>query len=394
MTSEYTQIYADYNATTPCDQRVVDAMLPYFNTHFGNPSSSHHPHGWLAMDAIDRASESLGAALGVSPKELVFTSGSTESINSILKGLCLKGRTKRDHIITSKAEHKAVLDTCKALEALGASVTYLDVTADGLVDLEQLQQHISDTTLVVAIMLANNETGVIQPLQEISALCEKHGCLLFSDATQALGKILLDDLFEHVDFACFSAHKVYGPKGVGLTYIKEGNEKFLEAFVHGGGQQRKLRGGTYNTPGIVGMARAVELSVKDLTEESARLRTLRDQLQEGLSAIEATILNGAAAERLPNTLNVSFKYVDGEGLLRALSKYVSVTNGSACNSANVNPSHVLTAMGIPEVLAFSSIRFSLGRFTTQEEVEQVIEIVSREVAAQREANILWERRKR
>ncbi|THD68866.1 cysteine desulfurase [Robertkochia marina] len=394
MTSKYTRIYADYNATTPCDQRVVDTMMPYFNMHFGNPSSSHHAHGWLAMDAIDSASETLGTALGVSPGELVFTSGSTESINSILKGLYLKGRSKRNHIITSKAEHKAVLDTCQALEAEGAKVTYLDVTANGLVDTQQLKQHISDTTLVVAIMLANNETGVIQPLQEISELCKTYGSFLFSDATQALGKIPLDDFFDHVDFACFSSHKVYGPKGVGLTYIKDGNEKFLEAFMHGGGQQRKLRGGTYNTPGIVGMARAVELSVKNLEVEFARLRGLRDQLQEGLSAIEETVVNGAAASRLPNTLNVSFKYVDGEGLLRALSKQVSVSNGSACNSANVNPSHVLTAMGIPEVLAFSSIRFSLGRYTTQEEVEQIIAIVSREVAAQREANILWERRKR
>ena len=321
MKSQYAQIYLDYNATTPCDQRVVDVMLPYFNTHFGNASSSHHPFGWLAKDGMDKATEAISKTLGVSLKELVYTSGSTESINGILKGLYRKNRHERNHIITTKAEHKAVLDVCEFLEAEGASVTYLDVTPDGLVDMQQLKNEISKNTLVVSILFANNETGVIQPLDVISQLCKANGSLLFSDATQALGKIEMNDFFEQVDFACFSGHKLYGPKGIGLTYIKEKSAEYLDTFIQGGGQQRAWRGGTYNTPAIVGLSEAIVLAEKSLAEETKRLKVLRNQLQKGLSAIEESIVNGENVSRLPNTLHMSFKYIDGENLLRALSRF-------------------------------------------------------------------------
>jgi len=390
--SQYSQIYLDYNATTPCDQAVVDVMFPYFNTHFGNASSSHHPFGWLAKDAIDEATEAISKTLGVSSKEFVYTSGATESINGILKGLYRKNKSKRNHIVTTKAEHKAVLDVCKFLESEGALVTYLDVTSDGLVDIQQLKDSISKNTLVVSILYANNETGVIQPLDVISRLCKAKGSFLFSDATQALGKIEMNDFFEQVDFACFSGHKLYGPKGIGLSFIKEKNANNIDAFIHGGGQQRSLRGGTYNTPAIVGLSKAIVLAEKSLTKETKRLKDLRNQLQDGLSAIEESIVNGKNVNRLPNTLNISFKYIDGVNLLRGLSRFLAVSNGSACNSAEVNPSHVLIAMDIPATLAFSSLRFSLGRFTSSEDIKNTINIVTNEVAKQRKSNILWERR--
>lgn len=394
MNAPYSQLYMDYNATTPCDKRVVEAMLPYFSEHFGNASSAHHPYGWLAKEALENATAAIAQILGVAPGELVYTSGSTESINSILKGLFRKHRLERQHIITTKAEHKAVLDTCGYLETQGAKVTYLDVLANGLVDMEQLERVISENTLLVAVMHANNETGVIQDLGQISQLCKNCGSLLFSDATQALGKLDMQNFFELVDFACFSGHKIYGPKGMGLTYIKERNKVLPEVFIHGGGQQNGLRGGTYNTPGIVGLSKALQLATDDLTQEMLRIKGLRDTLQEGLSALEAVVVNGSGAARLPNTLNISFKYVDGEGLLRALGTRIAVSNGSACNSASVNPSHVLTAMGVSEELAFASLRFSLGRYTTEEEIHRTIEMVTREVAARRASNILWERRSR
>lgn len=392
MDSTYSQIYLDYNATTPCDQRVVDKMLPFFNTHFGNASSEHHPYGWMAKDAIEEATGEIAKILGVSAKELVYTSGSTESINQVLKGIYKKNRKERNHIITTRAEHKAVLDVCATLEAEGARITYLDVTANGKIDPDQLKAAISKDTLVVAVMYANNETGVIQELDEISHLCKANGSLLFSDATQALGKISLDTFFEKVDFACFSGHKIYGPKGTGITFIRKSAEKFLDAFIDGGGQQRQQRGGTYNTPGIIGMAEAVRLVNENFTGEVARVRGLRDRLEEGLRGIEQSVINGKGTDRLPNTLNMSFKYVDGEGLLRGLSSKLAVSNGSACNSANVNPSHVLTAMGVSESLAFASLRFSLGRYTTLQDVENTISLVTDEVERQRASNILWERR--
>ena len=392
MNTKYSQIYLDYNATTPCDKAVVAAMLPYFSQDFGNASSGHHPYGWLAMDAIEETTNTIAASLDISPKEITYTSGSTESINSILKGVFQARKAKRNHIITSKAEHKAVLDVCASLEKEGAEITYLDVDVSGLIDIAQLEAAISEQTSIVALMLANNETGVIQPLEAIANLCNTNGCLLFSDATQALGKIPLYGFFECVDFACFSAHKIYGPKGIGFTYSKSSTTKALGAYIHGGGQQEGRRGGTYNTPAIIGKGIALELALKQQQEITVRLSQLRNHLQEGLSTIEESVVNCASVNRLPNTLNMSFKYVDGQQLLRALSRHLAISNGSACNSAAVNPSHVLTAMGISKALAFSSLRFSLGKYTTAQEIEKTIAIVIEEVAKQRASNILWERR--
>jgi len=385
-------IYLDYNATTPCAPEVIDVMLPYLREHFGNASSEHHPYGWYTKDAITEATNQMAKRLGVSRKELIYTSGATESINSILKGVFTHNQSARNQIITVKTEHKAVLDVCKYLERQGAEVVYLNVSGDGLIDLEDLAQKLSDQTLITAIMFANNETGVIQPIAEIAQRCRENGSLFFSDATQALGKLDLTTFFQEVDFACFSGHKLYGPKGIGLTYCKEAHLKQLDPFVHGGGQQRAMRGGTYNTPAIMGLAKAMEIATERRTSFMEKLSSLRDRLQTGLSQIEESYINGAEAPRLPNTLNISFKYVDGEGLLRTLGKDIAVSNGSACNSASVNPSHVLTAMGHSESLAFSSLRFSLGEGTTEEEIDRCIEVVTAAVAQLRASNILWERR--
>ena len=386
------QIYLDYNATTPCSDEVISAMLPFFKDNFGNASSSHHHYGWRAKQALDDGTLEIAESLNIAVKEIIYTSGSTESINAIFKSVFEAYRPKKNHIITSKAEHKAVLDVCKFLEQKGADITYLDVDQRGLVSIEDLKSELTDSTLMVALMVANNETGVIQPLDEIAALCKQKEVFLFSDATQALGKIHLDHFFELVDFACFSGHKIYGPKGIGFCYIKETHQKHLEAFIHGGGQQRGLRGGTYNTPGIVGVSKAVTESLCKQKEESNRLLHLRDKLKNGLSQIDEITVNGESADRLPNTLNVSFHYVDGENLLRALSSSIAVSNGSACNSAAVKPSHVLTAMGVAPEIAMASIRFSLGKYTTPEDIDKTIKIVTEQVASLREENILWERR--
>ena len=389
----YSQLYFDNNATTACDKRVVEAMLPYFNQDFGNPSSSHHPYGWMAKNAIEDAGNLIASTLKISEKDIIYTSGATESINMILKGVCHQRSKDGNHIITSKAEHKAVLDTCQVLESEGFEITYLDVDEHGQIDADIFKKALRKETILAAIMYANNETGVVQPLKEIGALTEANNILLFSDTTQALGKVSLDEIFEVVDFACFSAHKVYGPKGVGMVYIRDNeNSSNVSSFIQGGGQQRGMRGGTLNTPGIVGLSKAIALSYENFEEETQRIQNLRDQLENGLLQIELAVSNGTISERLPNTANISFKYVDGDTLLRSLSHRIAVSNGSACNSAAVAPSHVLTAMGIESSLAQASLRFSLGRYTTQNDVEQAIEIVSDEIGKQRMNNILWERR--
>lgn len=389
----YSQLYFDYNATTPCAQEVVEAMLPHFHDDFGNPSSSHHPYGWLAKSAVEDATLVIAKHLGVPAHDLVFTSGSTESINMVLKGIAGKRQKKGNHIITSKAEHKAVLETCAFLEDEGFEVTYLDVDSDGLISLGQFKKALRPDTILVSILYANNETGIIQPLEEIAALAHANGTQFFSDATQALGKISLDKVLEFVDFACFSGHKVYGPKGMGLVYIKNNaDQDVLPSLIQGGGQQKGQRGGTINTPGIVGMARAIALAYENLEEEIQRMKTLRDQLEEGLLAMEMSVSNSKTALRLPNTVNISFQFVDGANLLTALSKDIAVSNGSACNSSSVEPSHVLLAMGVERSLAYASLRLSLGRYTTQNDIEKAIQIVTNEVSKQRENNILWERR--
>lgn len=389
----YSQLYFDYNATTPCAKEVVDAMLPHFHEDFGNPSSSHHPYGWLAKSAVEDATLSMAKNLGVSPSSLVYTSGSTESINMVLKGVARKMHSKGKHIITTKVEHKAVLDTCAFLEADGFEISYLDVNSDGLISLETLNKTLRSDTILVSILYANNETGIIQPLDEIAKLTHENGSLLFSDTTQALGKLDLKEVLNQVDFACFSAHKVYGPKGIGLVYIKNNeNGDGLPSLIQGGGQQRRQRGGTINTPLIVGFAKAVELALFNLDAEKKRLEQLRLQLESGLLEIEMAISNTTNSERLPNTVHVSFPFVDGANLLTALSRQIAVSNGSACNSSSVEPSHVLTAMGIERSLAYASLRLSIGKYTAESDVEKAIEIITVEVAKQRESNILWERR--
>lgn len=389
----YKQLYFDYNSTTPCDKKVVDAMLPFFNEDFGNASSSHHPYGWLSKSAVEDATTSLAKNLGVTATSIVYTSGATEGINMVLKGVARKLQNKGKHIITTQVEHKAVLDTCAFLEEDGFEVTYLKVNSKGLISIDELREMLRPDTILVSILYANNETGCIQPLQEIAKLTHQNKSLLFSDTTQALGKIDVTHVLNQVDFACFSAHKVYGPKGIGLVYIK-GNEyqNSLPSFIQGGGQQKKQRGGTVNTPLIVGFAKSVELVYDNLQEESRRLAYLRNKLETGLLKIELAISNTNTLERLPNTVHISFPFVDGANLLNALSGQIAVSNGSACNSAAVEPSHVLTAMGVDRSLAFASLRLSMGRFTSENDVKNAIEIISKEVNKQRETNILWERR--
>ena len=388
----YSQLYFDYNSTTPCIREVVDAMLPYFDKDFGNPSSNHHPYGWMAKSAVEEATGQIAKVLGIAASDLIFTSGSTESINMVIKGVARKMGQRGKHIITTKTEHKAVLDTCSFLEGEGYEVTYLDVEADGLLPLAQLKKTLRPDTILVCALFANNETGVIQPLEEISELTHANGSLLFSDTTQALGKVPLTEVLELVDFACFSAHKVYGPKGIGLVYIKE-NDAYdtLPSFIQGGGQQKGQRGGTINTPLIVGFAKAIQMAHENLESEIQRLQDLRNQLEEGLLAVRLSVSNSRTPQRLPNTVNISFPFVDGATLLTALGNRIAVSNGSACNSASVEPSHVLLAMGVEKSLAYASLRLSIGRYTTQSDIVNAIDIVGSEVARQRESNILWER---
>jgi cysteine desulfurase len=389
----YTQLYFDYNATTPCSSEVMDAMMPYFKDHFGNPSSSHHPYGWLARSAVDDSRAAIAEILGVEANELIFTSGATESINTILKGIVRKHRGKRNHIITTKAEHKAVLDTCAFLEADGVEVTYLDVNSQGLVCRDEFENALREDTMLVSVMYANNETGIIQPLDYISELTRANGALLFSDLTQVLGKADLRGVLKLVDFACFSGHKVYAPKGIGLIYARNNPDyNALPSFIQGGGQQKGQRGGTINTPLIVGLAKAIIHAEEILAEECLRLQSLRDRLDEGLLDIELAVSNNRHTQRLPNTSHFSFPYVDGGSLLTALGRRIAVSNGSACNSASVAPSHVLLAMGIDPSLAFASIRLSIGRYTTEDDIEKAIDLISTLVAEQREENIMWERR--
>ncbi len=389
----YSQLYFDYNATTPCDPEVVDAMLPYFREHFGNPSSSHHPYGWLAKSAVEDARQEIAEALKTAPDSLLFTSGATESINTVLKGVAHKRGAGRTHILTTRAEHKAVLDTCAALENEGFEVTYLDVDPQGLVRMEEFREALRPETALVAVLYANNETGILQPLEEIAEMTAANGSLLFSDTTQALGKVPMHQVLDLVDYACFSGHKIYGPKGIGLVYSNHGKgTPELPSLIQGGGQQKGQRGGTLNTPLIVGLARAVSRAVQNLPREQKRLRALRDRLDAGLAAIELAVSNNQSVARLPNTSHFSFPYVDGTNLLNALSSKIAVSNGSACNSASVEPSHVLIAMGVDRSLAYASLRLSIGKYTTEEQIDRAVEIITEAVSRERKNNILWERR--
>lgn len=348
-------------------------MLPWFTENFGNAASNTHPYGWAAEEAVKIARESLAKDLGAdSPDEIIFTSGATEAINLALKGVAELYSRKGKHIVTVSTEHKAVLDTCKYLEQTGHSVTYLSVDKSGLIDLNELRDAISEETILVSVMYANNETGVIQPVKAISEIVHEKGALFMSDATQAVGKLPVNVNTDGIDLLAFSGHKVYAPKGVGGLYLRKRRPRAVVApLLHGGGHEKGFRSGTLNVPGIVGMAEAVHLACDLQAEEAQRLSTLRDRLEAGLLDIPGSHVNGHGAERLPNTLNISFSDIDGDALIMGL-KQVAVSTGSACTSAIIEPSHVLSAMGIPDGLAYASVRFSLGRFTSPEEIEHAI----------------------
>ncbi|MBN8664477.1 MAG: IscS subfamily cysteine desulfurase [Chitinophagales bacterium] len=384
-------IYLDNNATTPMDPRVLEAMLPYFVENFGNAASRNHPFGWAAEEAVDYAREQVAKLIGADPKEIIFTSGATEGDNLAIKGVFDMYASKGNHIITANTEHKAVLDTCKHIEKAGGEVTYLDVKADGRIDLAELEAAIKPTTILIAIMYANNEIGVIQPVKEISAIAKKHGVLFFSDAVQAVGKIPVDVNKDGIDLMAFTAHKMYGPKGIGALYVRRKNPRVkVTAQLDGGGHERGMRSGTLNVPGIVGFGKAAELAMNEMAQDAERLSKLRDKLENALMQLEEAYVNGTPEHRLPHVSNISFKYVEGEGLMMGFNKNIAVSSGSACTSASLEPSYVLKALGLGDDLAHSSLRFGLGRFTTEEQIDYTIEHVSKTVLKLREMSPLWE----
>ena len=384
-------IYLDNNATTPTDPRVVDAMLPWFYENPGNAASRNHPFGWKAEEAVDYAREQIAQLINVDSKEIIFTSGATESDNLALKGVYEMYSRKGNHIITVKTEHKAVLDTCGRIEKMGGEVTYLQVNREGMVDLQELENAIRPTTVLVAVMWANNETGVIQPMREIALICEKHGVLFHSDATQAVGKIPTHPREVGFHLMSFTAHKMYGPKGVGGLYVSRKNPRVkVTAQMDGGGHERGMRSGTLNVPGIVGFGKAAEIAKNEMHQDAERLSKLRDRLQNALTQLEETKINGNIDHRMPHVTNISFKHVEGEGLMMTFNQNIAVSSGSACTSASLEPSYVLVGMGLGDDLAHSSIRFSLGRFTTDEEVDFAIKAVTEGVNHMRELSPIWE----
>ena len=369
-------IYLDNNATTQMDEKVWEAMNPFFIKHFGNASSRSHAFGWEAQEAVDIAREQVSKLINCEPKEIIFTSGATESCNLALKGVFEMYASKGNHIITATTEHNAVLDSCQHIEKMGGEVTYLNVDPDGLINLKELENAITPQTILVSIMYANNETGVIQPIKQIGEIAKKHGVLFFTDATQAAGKITLNVLDEFIDLMAFSAHKMYGPKGVGALYVRRKNPRVrLTAQLDGGGHERDMRSGTLNVPGIVGFGEACQLCRISVEAESVRIKKLRDILENELLLLEGVSWNGSRENRLPNVSNLSFNKTDGDNLLIELSKDIALSSGSACSSASPEPSHVLIGMGLTEDSARSAIRFSLGRFTEQTEIDYVITCV-------------------
>ena len=382
-------IYLDYSATTPVDPRVVDALLPYLKEDFGNPASRSHSFGWRAEEAVEKAREQVAALVGCDPKELVWTSGATESINLALKGAAHFYKDKGRHIITVKTEHKATLDTCRELEREGFEVTYLDVKDDGLIDLAAFRASVRADTILVSVMYVNNEIGVIQDIPAIGEFCRESGIIFHVDSAQATGKvdIKLSDL--KVDLMSFSAHKTYGPKGIGALFVRRKPRVRLEPLIHGGGHERGMRSGTLPTHQIVGIGAAFDLAKREMANENERIRMLRDRLWKGLSQIEAVYLNGDFDRRVPHNLNVSFNYVEGESLLMAI-KDIAVSSGSACTSASLEPSYVLRALGRSDELAHSSIRFSIGRYTTEADVDFAVNLLKDKVAKLREMSPLWE----
>ena len=383
-------IFMDYHSTTPVDPRVVEAMLPYFSSHFGNAASRNHSFGWTAEKAVDDAREQVGALIGASGKEIIWTSGATESNNLAIKGAAHFYKDRGNHIITTQVEHKSVLDTCKRLENEGFEVTYLPVEKDGRLDPERLRAAMTERTILCSIMLANNEIGSINDLVTLGAIIKERGALLHSDAVQGVGKIPFDVEQCKADLVSMTSHKIYGPKGVGALYVRRKPRVRLEQQVDGGGHERGMRSGTLNVPGIVGFGKAAEIARLELPEEGKRITALRERLHQRLAAALPEIyLNGSVEHRLPGNLNLSFAFVEGEGLMMAL-KDVAVSSGSACTSASLEPSYVLRALGIGEELAHTSIRFGLGRYTTEEEVDYVADLVIEKVSRLRNMSPLWE----
>ena len=384
-------IYMDNHATTRVDPRVLEAMLPYLDQIYGNAASRNHRFGWEAEEAVEKGRKQVADLINASAKEIIFTSGATESDNLAIKGVAWMYREKGNHIITAPTEHKAVLDTCKRLEKEGLQVTYLPVQKDGLINLDDLKAALTDRTILVSVMAANNEIGVLQPIAEIGKLCHERGILFHTDAVQGVGKIPLDVQAMDIDLMSISAHKMYGPKGVGALYVRRKNPRVqLTPILDGGGHERGMRSGTLNVPGIVGLGKACEVSQQEMERESARLRAMRDRLRDGILAqLDEVYINGSMEHRLPNNLNLSFAYVEGESLLMGIND-IAVSSGSACTSATLEPSYVLKALGVSDELAHTSIRFGLGRFNTEEEVDYVIGRVVETVKRLRELSPLYE----
>jgi cysteine desulfurase len=386
-----TPIYMDNHATTPLDERVLEAMLPYFRNRFGNAASRNHSFGWEAEQAVAKARQQIADLIGASPKEIIFTSGATESDNLALKGVASMYAEKGDHIITAATEHKAILDSAKKLSKRGCQITFLPVGKDGLIDLDALKAAITDRTVLISLMWANNEIGVLQPIREIGRIARERGVLFHTDATQAVGKVPVNVEADNVDLMSISAHKMYGPKGVGALYVRRRNPRVqLTAQMDGGGHERGMRSGTLNVPGIVGLGEACAICQGEMAAETARLGELRDRLKDRLMAeLDEVYINGSMEQRLPNNLNMSFAYVEGESLLMGIND-VAVSSGSACTSATLEPSYVLKALGVGDDLAHTSIRFGLGRFNTAEEVDYVAGRVIEVVLKLRELSPLYE----
>ncbi len=383
-------IYMDNNATTPLDPRVLDAMLPFLREHFGNASSRSHPFGWTAEKATEAAREQVGALIGGSGKEIVWTSGATESNNLAIKGAAEFHKDRGNHIVTAATEHKAVLDTCKRLEKQGFEVTYLPVERDGRVSPQTVADAMTARTTVVSIMLANNEIGSVNPVNEIGEVVKARGAVFHIDAVQGVGKVPFDVNAAKADLVSLSAHKMYGPKGVGALYVRRKPRVRIVAQIDGGGHERGMRSGTLNVPGIVGFGAAADIALREMPEENARVLALRERLRKGITArVSDTFVNGSMEHRLPGNLNISFAFIEGEAMLMGL-RDVAVSSGSACTSASLEPSYVLRALGVEEELAHTSIRFGLGRFNTEEEVDYVIDLVAGKVAKLREMSPLWE----
>jgi cysteine desulfurase len=389
VTAPHFPIYMDYSATTPIDPRVADKMIPYLREQFGNPASRSHAYGWSAEAAVEEARAQVAALVGADPREIIWTSGATESNNLAIKGAAQFYKSKGKHIITVKTEHKAVLDTVRELERQGFEATYLEPQDNGLITLEQLEAAMRPDTILVSVMLVNNEIGVVQPIKEIGELCRKKGIIFHSDAAQATGKVEINLEELKVDLMSFSAHKTYGPKGIGALYVRRKPRVRLEAQMHGGGHERGLRSGTLAPHQIVGMGEAFRIAREEMEAELARIKSLRDRLAKGLTEIEEVYINGDMGHRVPHNLNVSFNYVEGESLIMAI-KDIAVSSGSACTSASLEPSYVLRALGRSDELAHSSIRFTIGRFTTEEEIDFTINLIKTKVAKLRELSPLWE----